>query len=581
MQYLATQISPFSVSTKSAVLYDTHNGASLRPSSLTLITLRQRTQTNHLTIRRQMHLPCARRPHYVPAPIYLGRVTEEARIIGTDYISGVRYTSDPLVLTHLCIRRPHVLLSLEMQPPSLKNMSKPLEAVQPPMLWNALPFEILSMIFNYLAPPSPVQVYKPDNNKALYTESEVAFERCFPPLALVCRHWYAAVHPYLNRFLSVRFRPDLPAETGIDADIVGPWHLSIVLRWLDSRPYLLASVRRLRLIMDNEACRCGCDPSLVYALLHRFPNVRAVELFDVGFDRPQLAAYASTITTTHIAPIDLDTLLLTYGGYWPILSDAVQMCTAWFGSVSALIVRRNSFPSEPFGTAIENLPVRLAARTLTIDLPILEGVMMYLRRLSSFGDQGTLRILHVKIPLSAIISLISLNLVLPLTANVLEELHLDFNFTVYQPFNLFNFFAYSEAISDYDKRSLWPHVDLGVLPRLRELTIQLSLLNGGRTAVHRIINTLLPRAQPDEDGRGPPPLRYVTLAPREYEMMDPAHKLWFARVSAVLAGVLTLERCTLDLREVRNVSDGLEHSKAWFKEHMAELHGKGILHFVT
>ncbi|KAI0343055.1 hypothetical protein BDW22DRAFT_1227679 [Trametopsis cervina] len=574
MQYLVTQISPFSVSTKSAVPYGTHDGSPLRPWSLTLITLRQRTQTNHLTIRRQMHLPCARRPHCVPAPIYLGRVTEEARIIGTDYIIGVQYTSrlySPL----------HPLSARLAHPPSLQNMSKPLEAVQPPMLWNAPPFEILYIIFDFLAPPLPAQVYNPGNNKADYTESEVAFERCFPPLALVCRHWYAAVHPYLNRFLSVRFRPDLTAETGIDADIVGPWHLSIVLRWLDSRPYLLASVRRLRLIMDNEAYQCGCDPSLVYALLHRFPNVRAVELFDVGFDRAQLAAYASTMTTTHIAPIDLDTLLLAYGGYRPINPDVVQLCTAWFGSVSALIMRRNTRATTIVGIAIDNLPARLAARTLTIDLPITEGVMGYLRRLPMFGDQGTLRMLHVTIALSAIDSLNSLNSVLRLAANVLEELHLDFTAWLDSPYNQFYVSHYHPTVLNHRNPSLWPDVDLGVLPRLRELTIRLSLSDESRTVVHRTIDTLLPRPQTDEDGRGPPPLRYVTLALQAYSLTNPAHQLWFARVSAVLEGVPTLERCTLDLRAMGKTFYMPKDHKAWFNKHMVELHRKGILQFVV
>ncbi|KAI0343047.1 hypothetical protein BDW22DRAFT_1227511 [Trametopsis cervina] len=98
--------------------------------------------------------------------------------------------------------------------------------------------------------------------------------------------------------------------------------------------------------------------------------------------------------------------------------------------------------------------------------------------------------------------------------------------------------------------------------------------------VHCIVDTLLPRPQSGEDGRRMPPLRYVTLA-LHGEMNDPKLELRFAHISAVLAGVPTLERCTLDLRAVRNAPDRLEHYKAWFNEHIAELHGKGILHFVV
>lgn len=98
--------------------------------------------------------------------------------------------------------------------------------------------------------------------------------------------------------------------------------------------------------------------------------------------------------------------------------------------------------------------------------------------------------------------------------------------------------------------------------------------------VHRIIDTLIPHPQTDGDGRGLPPLRYVTLM-LHGKMNDPTLGLRFASVSAVLAGVPTLERCTLELRAVGNASERLEQLKAWFREHMAELHGKGILHFVV
>lgn len=110
--------------------------------------------------------------------------------------------------------------------------------------------------------------------------------------------------------------------------------------------------------------------------------------------------------------------------------------------------------------------------------------------------------------------------------------------------------------------------------------MQLSLTHEGWPVVNRIIDTLLPRPQRGAYRRGLPPLRYVTLVPHG-EINGPAHELRFARVSAVFAIVPTLERCTLDLRKVRNAPGRLEQHKAWLREHMAELHAKGVLHFVV
>ncbi|KAI0343043.1 hypothetical protein BDW22DRAFT_1356609 [Trametopsis cervina] len=329
--------------------------------------------------------------------------------------------------------------------------------MRPPPLRNVLPFEILSMIFDSVSQPLSVQVYNP--TKADYTESEVAYKKCFLPLALVCRHWHVAASPYLNRILSIRFIPGLTAETG-----AGPKGLLEVLHWLDTQLSLPGSVRRLRLIMadapvessdepvlsesdqlnallgvnlgankpveiSDEQVLGGCDPSLVHTLLRRFPNVQAVELFNLIFDHKQVVAHASTITTAHtdnFTPIDLDTLVLAYSAQRPLSANVVQLCTAWFGSVSRFTVRSDSKRALIPGATLETLPARLATRTLTIDIPVHKDVMERLRRSPTFGDQGTLRTLHVKIGMTIVDSLDSLNLVVRPAANVLKELHLDF-----------------------------------------------------------------------------------------------------------------------------------------------------------
>ncbi|KAI0343051.1 hypothetical protein BDW22DRAFT_1428495 [Trametopsis cervina] len=474
------------------------------------------------------------------------------------------------------------------------------------MLWNAPPFEILSMIFNYLTLPFPVQVDNPNNTRADYTESEVAFKKRFLPLTLVCRHWHAAAYPYLNRILSIRFRPDdLTAETETETGIVRPWPLSSVLRRLDERPFLPASVRRLRLIMSDkpeekddddspespeESVSSGCDPTLLHALLVRFSNVRAIELVNLGFDRAQLAAYASTGTTAHIAPINLDALLLThtehqpltvYTEHQPLAVDTVQLCIAWFGSVSSLVVRSNVAVKLTSGGAVlqrlpARLPARLAARTLTVDAPAHNSVGWRLHHSPTFGDQGTLRALHVRF--AATSSDFIDHFVQP-GENIVEELHLDFTvwLTVYREIMVRALITGRPLPTTLNTE---PRMDLGALPRLRELTVRFTLAYDGWTIVPRIINTLLLRPQSGKDGHPPPPLRHVTLAPQVDGKIDDS-ELGFARMSAMLAGVPTLERCTLDLREVDDASERLEQHKAWFNEQMSELHAKGILHFVV
>ncbi|KAI0343048.1 hypothetical protein BDW22DRAFT_1227500 [Trametopsis cervina] len=138
-----------------------------------------------------------------------------------------------------------------------------------------------------------------------------------------------------------------------------------------------------------------CDPGLVHTILLRFRNIRAVELHNLLFNSARLAAHASMITTAHIAPIDLDTLLLSYSTYRPLSADAVQLCTAWFGSVSTFIVRGDSKARLIGGAVLENLPARLTARNLTLGIPAHQGIRDRLHRSPTFGDQGTMRALHV------------------------------------------------------------------------------------------------------------------------------------------------------------------------------------------
>lgn len=293
-------------------------------------------------------------------------------------------------------------------------MNKPWKDIQPPMLRNALPFDILCIVFDCVNESFQVTSYPKGNLIGGYTQSEVALKRCFFAFSLVCQSWYAAAQPYLLRTLSIRFRASPTAETATRSR-----GLLDVLQWLDTHPDLPAAVRHLRLIMDDSRSS-GCDPTLLHTLL-RFHNVRAVEFFDLVIDRAQLEAHASMITTAHVAPINLDTLLLAYSAYRSLSANVVQLCIAWFGSVSTLIVRGKSKADLIGGSAVlESLPARLAARTLTVDIPAHSGVGERLHHSPTFGDQGTLRVLCARFA-----PCVRDPFVHP-AANTLEELHLDF-----------------------------------------------------------------------------------------------------------------------------------------------------------
>ncbi|KAI0343041.1 hypothetical protein BDW22DRAFT_1483926 [Trametopsis cervina] len=128
-----------------------------------------------------------------------------------------------------------------------------------------------------------------------------------------------------------------------------------------------------------------------------------------------------------------------------------------------------------------------------------------------------------------------------------------------------------------------PVLTLSKLHCLRELTVQFAVNYPCLNIVLVTIGSLLPRPRTHDGGEvehGLPPLRYVTLAPYG-ELSVARRQLQFARVSAVLAGVPTLEKCTLDLRATTTASVRLEKHKAWFREHMAELHWKGVLDFMV
>ncbi|KAI0343050.1 hypothetical protein BDW22DRAFT_1356615 [Trametopsis cervina] len=445
-----------------------------------------------------------------------------------------------------------------------------------------LPPETLGTIFDYVAQPFPDEAYNFD--RADYTESELAFKRCFLALALVCRDWYDVAYPYLNRILSIRFRPGLTARNR-----VGLKGLPDILHWVDTQ-LPPASVRRLRLIMTDQPVESddksdessnksvessdelvlrGCDPSLVLALLRRFRNVHTIELFNLVFDHKQAVAHASTITAEHV-PISLNTLVLACAKHQLLPADVVQLCTAWFGTVSAFIVRDDSEASLIGGRALESLPARLAAHTLTVNIPGHKGVMDRLRHSPTFGNTPTLRVLH-----AMFLTFLHNNIdtfVKP-AASVLEELHLDFTSVIFsRPANPAHAIAAHLSLVAMNLRPLLC---------LRELTVQLASKRHWFAVLH-IIGTLS-HPQAGVDGRGLPPLRCVTLVPQVLRGEEgiTAYNREFARVSTVLAGVPTLERCTLNLRKVHNASDMLEHHKAWFNEHMAELHRRDLLRFVS
>lgn len=314
----------------------------------------------------------------------------------------------------------------------------------------------------------------------------------------------------------------------------------------------------------------GCDPSLLHTLLRRFHHVRTIELFDPIFDSVQLAAHASALAVTcaeegeAAAPIDLDTLILTHGPR----SQTPLVCFAWFGSVSKLVIRSNAHSRRnvPVHGVLDCLPARLAARALVLESAVSAEVRECLHRSPTFGHEGTLRALHVRL---SSLSEATLGAYLRPTSHMLEELHLD--------------------LTPWRTGSTEVAATLGELPRLRELTMQFWMKDsvfggaGGWDAVHAVMDTLLLRPQSRDivdTEHGLLPLRCVTLV-LHGGLSVSVHGLQFARISAVLAGVPTLERCTLDLQEVFDESGALDQRRAWFGKHMAELHTRGALRFVT
>ncbi|KAI0343049.1 hypothetical protein BDW22DRAFT_1227644 [Trametopsis cervina] len=121
-----------------------------------------------------------------------------------------------------------------MLPRWSKGISKPLEATQPPLLRNALPFEILSIIFDcvaqsFSARKSHLEFNAPNYsghrmcfNQAGYTESEAAYKTCLISLALVCRRWHAAAHPHLLPFLC--YTSDQALQQKLALGPRGSWH---------------------------------------------------------------------------------------------------------------------------------------------------------------------------------------------------------------------------------------------------------------------------------------------------------------------------------------------------------------------
>lgn len=131
-------------------------------------------------------------------------------------------------------------------------------------------------------------------------------------------------------------------------------------------------------------------------------------------------------------------------------------------------------------------------------------------------------------------------------------------------------------------------IDLSEMPRLRALTLRVSLLGDtlpAWAAVYTFIGALCPHPS---HVNGPPTtadvcgVRCVTLAlHNEYGLPYRKYGAQFAQVDAALAGVPTIGQCTLDLRNFRNKSGTLEECKAWLRDHMTGLHARGVLRFVA
>ncbi|KAI0343045.1 hypothetical protein BDW22DRAFT_1483929 [Trametopsis cervina] len=439
-------------------------------------------------------------------------------------------------------------------------------------LWNTLHFDILSPIFECVAQSFPVQEYDQSATLHEYTESEVALKQCFLALTLVCQFWHAAAQPYLLRVLSIRISASPTAESTTDSK-----GLLDILQWLDlAQPLLPTCVRHLRLIMADipeESESDGCDPALLHALLRRFRGVRTVELLDLLFDSEQLTTYASTLAAAHTEAIDLDTLILTYG----FEGETALLCMTWFGRVSRLSIRNDSYPSTP-GSAdstLDHLPARLAARSLVIDTDYLPmSVRECLHRSPTFGSQGTLRAFRFMVSASPVEFIHTEAPFMHPASQILEELELDLTI-----------FSLDVADSTYSEGG----IDLSEMLRLRALTLRVSLLGDtlpAWAAVYTFIGALCP--PPPSHVNGPSTaasvcgVQCVTLAlHNEYGLPYRKYGAQFAQVDTALAGVPTIEQCTLDLRNFRNGSGTLEECKTWLRDHMAGLHARGVLRFVA
>lgn len=441
------------------------------------------------------------------------------------------------------------------------------EAAQPSPLWNVLPFDILYIIFDSVAQSFsfPAIKYSRWTARNGYTTNEADLKECFLTFSLVCRYWHTAAQPYLHKVLSLQFEASPTADPGTNHK-----GLLDILQWLDTQPLLPAAVRQLRLTMVQNPRKpglSGCDPSLLHTLLRRFHHVRTVELYDPIFDSMQLAAHASALAVAcaeereAAAPIDLDTLMLTYGPR----GQTALLCFAWFGSVSKLVICSNAHSRrnvpDTLDAALDCLPARLAARALVLESAVSAEVRECLHRSPTFGHEGTLHALHVRL---SSLSEATLGAYLRPAPRELEELHLD--------------------LTPWHLRSAEVTVAFGELPRLRELKVLFWLKDpsgiAGWDVVHAILNTLLLRPQchnVDDREHGLPPLRRVILV-LHGGLSDVEH---FARVSAVLAGVPTLERCTLDCQTVFDDLGTVDRRKAWFRKHMSELHARGALRFGT
>ncbi|KAI0343042.1 hypothetical protein BDW22DRAFT_1428488 [Trametopsis cervina] len=229
-----------------------------------------------------------------------------------------------------------------------------------------------------------------------------------------------------------------------------------------------------------------------YALLRLFLRMRTVELVNPIFAIGQLAAHVFTLTTD-ADPINVDTLSI-----------------AWFGRVSTFIVR--AAPAATWNVlvsdALDGLPARLAAHTLVFDTyGVLARIAACLHRAPTFGATGTLRVLRAALT--------------AFSQATLEALHLNFTS------------SYVRGQNQTEPGAV--DIDLHEMPRLRELSVEFQLVSGERcwAALHDIVHTFRPPLPDVISGVSP-----------QFELLN-----------AALAGVSTLEQCTLDLRNTLGAID--------------------------